>query len=69
MFHVQQASNKKIYPGSAPEFRVFKTLSGDSKLQIRYVNDTVGYTGAWQDIPVEYEQSINILNHGSASNT
>jgi hypothetical protein len=46
-----------LYPGSTPEFRIYKTLSGDAVLQVRYVNIAQGYTGKWQDIPVVNENN------------
>ena len=48
-----------LYPGSTPEFRVYKTLSGDAILQVRYVNIAQGYTSKWQDVPVINEKEKN----------
>jgi hypothetical protein len=41
-----------IYPGSIPEFRILKQPNGEQTFQLRYVNQTQGYTGKWQDVPV-----------------
>jgi hypothetical protein len=45
-----------VYPNSTPEFRIYKTLSGDAILQVRYINIAQGYTGKWQDVPVVNEK-------------
>lgn len=44
-----------VYPNSTPELRLLIKANGCQVLQIRYVNISVGYTGKWQDIPVEKE--------------
>jgi hypothetical protein len=44
------------YPNSTPEFRIYKTINGDAVLQVRYINNAMGYTGKWQDIPVVEEE-------------
>jgi hypothetical protein len=45
-----------IYPGSSPEFRIYKTINGDAILQVRYINEEQGYTSKWQNIPIVEEQ-------------
>jgi hypothetical protein len=45
-----------MYFNSTPEFRIFKTLNGDTVLQVRYINETQGYTSKWQTIPVVEEE-------------
>jgi hypothetical protein len=44
-----------MYPNSIPEFRVLIKKDGTQVLQIRYVNQSIGYIGKWQDIPIERE--------------
>ena len=46
----------KPYPGSTPEFTILKKKDGTIVMQIRYINSTMGYTSAWQDIPVIEEE-------------
>jgi hypothetical protein len=46
----------KPYPGSVPEFRLLKKKDGTIVVQIRYINSAMGYTGAWQDVPVIEEE-------------
>jgi hypothetical protein len=45
-----------VYPGSAPEFRIYKTLNGETVLQVRYINEAHGYTSKWQNVPVVNEE-------------
>ena len=45
-----------VYPNSAPEFRIYKTINGDAILQVRYINITQGYQSKWQDVPVVEEK-------------
>lgn len=45
-----------VYPGSVSEFRVLIKLDGTQVLQVRYINEGMGYTGKWQDIPVVKEE-------------
>jgi hypothetical protein len=45
-----------IYPGSAPEFRILKKQSGETVLQVRYINITQGYTSKWQAVPIVEEK-------------
>lgn len=44
-----------IYPNSTAEFRLFVKKDGTQFLQLRYVNQSVGYKSAWSDIPVVKE--------------
>jgi hypothetical protein len=48
-----------IYPGSVSEFRVFVKADGAQVLQVRYINTLMGYTGAWQDIPMVKENDLS----------
>jgi hypothetical protein len=50
---------KLLYPGSTPEFRIFKKLDGTQVLQVRYVNETQKYVSRWQDIPIIEEEVLN----------
>ena len=59
-FHHQQMSN--IYPNSVPEFRILRKPDGTQRLQVRYVNTTVGYRGSWADVPVVDENLITEKN-------
>lgn len=52
----------KPYPNSIPEFRLFEKINGQQELQVRYVNDGIGYKGKWMPIPLEKE-------HDSSNNT
>jgi hypothetical protein len=45
----------RVYPGSAPEFRMFQKADGSIEMQVRYINTAVGYTGKWQAVRVEKE--------------
>jgi hypothetical protein len=49
-----------VYPGSTAEFRVLEKADGSQVLQMRYVNQTQGYTGKWQDVPVVKENDTSI---------
>ena len=44
------------YPGSVPEFRILLKKDGTQVFQCRYINTSMGYTGAWHDIPVIQEE-------------
>jgi hypothetical protein len=46
----------RIYPNSVSEFRHLQKQDGTLELQVRYINESQGYTGKWQAIKVEYEQ-------------
>jgi hypothetical protein len=48
-----------IYPNSTPEFRILKKQSGESVLQVRYINEAQGYKSKWQAVPVVEEKEIN----------
>jgi hypothetical protein len=50
------------FPGTIPEFRMFKKQDGTIEQQVRYVNKGVGYTGKWIVVSVVEEQ-----NHGDRS--
>jgi hypothetical protein len=45
-----------VYPNSTPEFRILKKQNGEAILQVRYTNESQGYTSKWQDIPVVEEE-------------
>ncbi len=45
------------FPGTIPEFRMFKKQDGTIEQHVRYVNKGVGYTGKWFVVPVAEEQS------------
>ena len=49
-----------IYPGSSPEFRVLIKSDGTQVLQVRYINQSMGYTGKWQDIPIVKEEEYAV---------
>ena len=44
-----------IYPNSTPEFRMFQKEDGTMVMQVRYINQGVGYTGKWMDVKTEKE--------------
>jgi hypothetical protein len=48
-----------IYPNSSPEFRILKTVNGDSLLQVRYINLAMGYTGKWMAVQTEREEETH----------
>ena len=45
-----------MYPNSTPDFRILKKQSGETILQVRYINIAQGYKSKWQDIPVVEEE-------------
>ena len=45
-----------VYPNSTPEFRIYKTLSGNVLFQVRYINEAQQYKSKWQTIPIVTEQ-------------
>lgn len=49
----------KFYPQSIPEFRWIELKSGSFMLQVRYVNEQVGYTGKWMTVPSITEDEAN----------
>ena len=52
-----------IYPGSSPEFRILERKDGTKELQVRYVNETQGYKGKWESIPlVKQDDTSNSPN-------
>lgn len=51
-----------MYPNSIPEFRIFVKQDNTQVLQVRYINQTQGYTSKWQDIKMEYENAISSDN-------
>lgn len=51
-----------MYPGSTPEFRIYKTLAGESILQVRYINVSQGYTGKWMPVNIVQEELIKQEN-------
>jgi hypothetical protein len=44
-----------IYPNSSPEFRILVKQDGTQEFQVRYHNQSQGYTSKWQPIKIEYE--------------
>lgn len=44
-----------VYPGAVPEFRILKTITRGSVLQVRYLCPAQGYVGKWQDVPIVEE--------------
>lgn len=44
------------YPNSVPEFRMFQRGSGAVEMQVRYINQSVGYIGKW--MPVNTVQEL-----------
>ena len=48
-----------IYPGSTPEFRMFKKDDGTTVMQVRYISKPMGYTGKWVDVKTEEENGSN----------
>jgi hypothetical protein len=44
-----------IYPNSTPEFRMFQKTDGTMEMQIRYINQQIGYTGLWMPVNQEKE--------------
>jgi hypothetical protein len=46
-----------IYPNSAPEFRILKTVTGETKLQVRYHCPAQNYLSKWKDVPVVSENT------------
>jgi hypothetical protein len=49
----------RIYPNSTPEFRWIELKSGSFMLQVRYINQQVGYTGKWLTVPSITEDEAN----------
>jgi hypothetical protein len=55
-----------VYPNSTPEFRQLQKQDGTLELQVRYINESQGYTGKWMPINVVQE---NISNSKNLTNT
>ena len=51
-----------IYPNSTPEFRMLQKEDGTMAMQVRYINEPMGYTGKWMDMKTEKE-------NGTSNNT
>jgi hypothetical protein len=49
-------STPSVYPGSSSQFRILEREDGTQVLQVRQINITNRYVGAWQDIPVVREK-------------
>lgn len=49
----------RIYPNSTPEFRWIELKSGSFMLQVRYINQELGYKGKWITIPSITEDEAN----------
>ena len=49
----------KIYPNSTPEFRWVELKNGSFMLQVRYINQKLGYTGKWLIVPSITEDEAN----------
>jgi len=43
------------YFNSTPEFRIVVKENGQEELQVRYINESQGYTSKWQIVPKIYE--------------
>ena len=48
-----------VYPNSTPEFRMVHKANGTMAMQVRYINITQSYTGAWKDVPVVKENDTS----------
>lgn len=47
----------RIYPQSVPEFRQLQKADGTIEMQVRYINQQMGYTGKWMPVNTVSEQS------------
>jgi hypothetical protein len=45
-----------IYQNSTPEFRQLQKQDGTIELQVRYINESQGYTGKWMPVNIVKEQ-------------
>ena len=45
-----------MYPNSTPEFRIFVTLNNVQELQVRYINESQGYTSKWMPVNTVQEE-------------
>jgi hypothetical protein len=45
----------RIYPQSVPEFRHLQKSDGTIEMQVRYINNGMGYTGKWMSVQMETE--------------
>ena len=55
----------RIYPNSTPQFRMFQKQDGTMEMQVRYLNDVMGYTGLWKPVKTEKEQLQNFGSNGN----
>ena len=47
-----------MYPNAASEFRILVQKDGTQRLQVRYISQSAGYLGKWQDVPMVIEDEI-----------
>lgn len=47
----------RIYPGSVPEFRMYQKADGSMEMQVRYINQVMGYCGKWAPVQTEVEKT------------
>ena len=52
----------KIYPNSSPEFRTLQKTDGTIEMQVRYINQSAGYTGKWMPVKAEQEETTESEN-------
>ena len=48
----------RIYPNSIPEFRMFQKQDGTTEMQVRYINEPMGYTGSWGPVKIQKEEHV-----------
>ena len=48
-----------IYPNSTPEFRMLQKEDGKMAMQVRYINESMGYIGKWMDMKTEKENGTS----------
>jgi hypothetical protein len=44
-----------IYPNSTPEFRMLQKEDGTMVMQVKYMNNSMGYVSKWLDVKTEKE--------------
>ena len=49
-----------IYPNSTPEFRMFQKEDGTTEMQVRYINNMMGYTGKWLPVNTVQEDTNRV---------
>lgn len=50
----------QIYPNSIPEFRMFQKADGTMEMQVRYINEQMGYTGKWMPVNTVQEDTNKV---------